>query len=964
MKGGFFVYFSFKQKTSSKVYLNYTLAFLVVAFFVYGTYLITGHELIWYLDGANQHLPLLQNFRSAVLDFLHHPFEPLEQWSFKMGLGSDTFQVYSYYSLGDIFSYLIILFPASKIVLGYQYLIVFRLYCAGLAFCFLARHFNFSQKIIVSGALVYLFNAFLLYSNIAQPFFTTPFILFPLLIVGIERILQGKSHWFLTFIFTWMLLSNYYFAFVLGIGAFIYLVLRFFIYYRQQKDWPKMIAKLALATILSLLMSAIMLIPEILAVTNSTRSATTFANGLKVYPLYYYLALPSQLINGGNRDFYFWSALGFASISFFAILYVLAKAKKYPLLTSVFGLSLVMLAFPCFGAFFNGMMSPSNRWTLMLVLPVSLSVCLLLSKIKSLSPKMLRYFTFSLLIYTAICSAIYYFQSDEKLFIPMLFLFISLGGIYLAKQNFFGDNQKALLLTILANVCLNALYYEAPYNGGYSDEMLATGAYDKLQTNQFFGLDQDLTATDQYRVSTTSQNYDLGANYHLHNALNSSVNQISSYYSIQNKFVGIFANNMQNLQYEANIPLAQVDDRTILNNFLGVKYLFNQLNQPNDDKIPAGYTLTKATRKVSDINQQTSKDQQVRMFSTDNAFPLVYFQNRVITPKQYAKLSSSQKERALASGVVVDKQIAHSLTQANLTKQVIDLDYQIISSRGNLVDPSSLTKEDPAETYQIILQLPDDQATLNLLKSSELHLELSDISYQPFSLDKQVKLETQKQTNDLTKGFLASNSSLASYKYLRTSILQGSPDNSFSLSVTSNLGTEKITQPKQSALSFYKVVKDTTMNIGYFNDSLPTSLKLTPSKLGTYHFKLKVVAIPLNQTYTKEVQKIQQNALQDLTFKTNQVSGNITTTSAGILTSSIPYSKGWTANVDGQKVPVLKTNQAFIGVKLNAGKHQVTFSYQTPGLLLGAKISLLGIILTLLCWLLERFKIKFYKNTN
>ena len=152
--------FSFNKRKIAHLYLTYTLAFITVAIFVYGTYLLTGHSLIWHLDGANQHLPLLEQYRSFLLDFLKNPSAGLAQWSWHFGLGSDTFQVYSYYTIGDVFAYLALLFPASKVALAYQLTIVLRLYCAGLSFCFLAKHFDFDRFTIVGGAMVYLFNAF------------------------------------------------------------------------------------------------------------------------------------------------------------------------------------------------------------------------------------------------------------------------------------------------------------------------------------------------------------------------------------------------------------------------------------------------------------------------------------------------------------------------------------------------------------------------------------------------------------------------------------------------------------------------------------------------------------------------------------------------------------------------------------------------------------------------------------
>ena len=277
----------------------------------------------------------------------------------------------------------------------------------------------------------------------------------------------------LTFAFTWMLINNFYFAFILGIGAMIYLVIRVFFTYRKTLNYFLVFRKLAGSTILSLLLSSVLLIPELLAVQNSTRAGSTFANGLKFYPLYYYLALPSQLINGGNRDFYFWSALGFSSIAFFGVIYVLAKYRKYPVMTAIFILSGIMLLFPAFGAAFNGLMSPSNRWTLMLCLPVSLSVCILLEHVKKLSPKMLKYITITTAIYIS----------------------VFLGLIFWLRFIDYKHAYRWANILVLLNVILNAIYFETPYNGGFANEMLPAGAYDKLQNQRYAGLDSDIVIT-------------------------------------------------------------------------------------------------------------------------------------------------------------------------------------------------------------------------------------------------------------------------------------------------------------------------------------------------------------------------------------------------------------------------------------------------------------------------------------
>jgi uncharacterized membrane protein YfhO len=65
-----------------------------------------------------------------------------------------------------------------------------------------------------------------------------------------------------------------------------------------------------------------------------------------------------------------------------------------------------------------------------------------------------------------------------------------------------------------------------------------------------------------------------------------------------------------------------------------------------------------------------------------------------------------------------------------------------------------------------------------------------------------------------------------------------------------------------------------------------------------------------------------------------------------VLVLNDAYYTGWSAAVDGQPVPLLPANVAVRGVRLPAGNHRVTFTYRTPGLRLGALISLvtLGVL--------------------
>lgn len=950
--------FTFAKKDVKKMYLKYTVLFILIAVCIFGSYAVTGHTFILSKDALNQHLPLMVKYRAAVLDFLRHPLHARQLWSWQMGLGTDTFQVYSYYTIGDIFAYLALLFPVTKMTLAYQVIIVIRMYCVGLAFLYFAQHFNFRENVILAGTVVYMVNSYLLYACVAQPFFTTTFILFPLIVVQIERILQGGSAWPLVGAFIWMMVSNYYFAYVLGIGALIFLILRVTTKYWGKINYLKTIGKLAFATITSILVSAILLVPELIAVTNSTRAGSEFASGLKVYPLYYYLFLPKQLINGGQWYFMFWSALGIVSIGFIALIYVYMQPKKYPLLTISLAISLVMLLIPAVGAFFNGMMSASNRWTLLVYLPLALVVCILLQDAPNLDRHQLWVLTIATSVYLLILFITYFFQNDTAMFMPIFFLAASMMALWMIRFHGSRFADEWLLGIIILNAGFNAIYAALPYNGGFSEKTLSRGEYQAIAKNRYGNLDQFLKHKDFYRVSTISQNKII-PEYNYDNDLTTGVYNIDSYYSLQNKYLGQFNTSLQNIQYTPNIPIRQADDRTVMNNFFGVKYLFVQSNGDNATKIPAGYVQDKVTDPVINYDQGQPQPSDIKSaqdwvptqtirYKSKNAFPLLYWQDTYIGHNRYSKLTPTEKERALASGVVVNGTSTKGMKAASLNNNIKTVRSVLVSNRNNKVNPAKLKYTDSEETYQ--LQFPQmlDKKTRKQFSGSELHVEFSQIKFTPFTMKEQLKYEQQHlQQMALNPGQLI-NHRFNQYRYWRYHVLNGSPDISFKLNFKSTFGTATIDQPKQSTLSMFKKVRNGTVNIGYYSGNLPQSLTFQPSKLGYYKLKYKVVAEKLGGNYNRQVKTIQRHALQGLKLSRNKVSGRITTNRTGILTSSIPYSNGWTATVDDKHAQVVRTNQAFVGIKLPRGTHQVILRYQVPGMKFGAEVSIVGLIWVLI----------------
>ncbi|MFK8068610.1 MAG: YfhO family protein [Gammaproteobacteria bacterium] len=79
-------------------------------------------------------------------------------------------------------------------------------------------------------------------------------------------------------------------------------------------------------------------------------------------------------------------------------------------------------------------------------------------------------------------------------------------------------------------------------------------------------------------------------------------------------------------------------------------------------------------------------------------------------------------------------------------------------------------------------------------------------------------------------------------------------------------------------------------------------------------------------------------------FKDDEIKGNITLTSKGMLFLSIPYAQGWRATVNEKQIDIQKINAGFSGLLLSRGYHQIKLKYIPPYFYEGLIVSLFSVI--------------------
>lgn len=79
--------------------------------------------------------------------------------------------------------------------------------------------------------------------------------------------------------------------------------------------------------------------------------------------------------------------------------------------------------------------------------------------------------------------------------------------------------------------------------------------------------------------------------------------------------------------------------------------------------------------------------------------------------------------------------------------------------------------------------------------------------------------------------------------------------------------------------------------------------------------------------------------------KDDTISGKITAAENGLFYTSISYTKGWKAYVDGKETEITPVGNAMLAFPLNAGEHEIVLKYVPEGYVVGLIISLLGLLL-------------------
>lgn len=953
--------------TKFKSYFSvYTIVFCICCLFCFSWYILTGRTFIGDGDGWTQHYRALIYYskwlRSIVSNIIYNHQLNIPLWDFSLGEGSDVLHTLHYYVIGDPFTVFSVFIPERFMYLYYDAMMLLRLYISGIAFSFLS--FQTQKKngyAVLAGAMSYVFCSWTIFNVVRHPYFLNPMIYFPILIIGIERILKGKRTYLFTIAVFLSAVSNFYFFYVLVMVTIIYVVIRVFtLYSKNVKQALLMLLRIVSSSILGVLLASFILLPICYSVLHDARLSAGNEFHL-LYPLSYYSQLPSLFI---TPYIPYWMCMGFSAPVLIAVFLLFYKRKENQMLKFFFIICLIICCIPVLGQILNGFSYMSNKWCWAFALLSAYILTTMWPSLMKLSMKEgITLFSMTT-IYCIVCFVLEYSRKIESfiaLLFALVFLFLTLNvGGYFSQ----GKKQLFAFLIVLIGIFNNAFWK-------YSSDDAASGTL----TKEIRQVSEELYADDASAIAYVSADTDSfyrysGRQLTKNAAMLQGISSTRYYWSLSNPHVYQFRSSTEQAE-NSPFDYAGYDDRTALISLASVLYYAI----PNGDLLPLPYGFSyidtinvKASAAEEAINKlknelmtenltedqlkiiRNSRRAEYKVYQNDFALPLSYTYNNTISTEDWELLSSVEKQETLLQAAVLDDFGTNSAKGALcLTSQNINY---TLSCNGNNI--SILNNA-------FVVTSPNATITLEFegLSNSETYCSINGLFFEGVPT---YDLYFGREDVDPLNIYNKTNWDLLSHiakKNIRKEKLFWTAPTSAQLTLKASSGTSKALAYHTNDYSWYSDRHNFTINLGYTEEA-PTSVTITFSNIGIYTFdSIDITCQPMDN-YIDMINALKQDTLINTAITTNKVSGTISLNESKLLCLSIPYSVGWKAYVDGNEADLYPTNIMYMGLNLDAGEHTIELIYKTPLLQEGIYISVIaaGVFVCLL--LLSRYRARTY----
>lgn len=647
----------FIKKQGGFLFLSWLLPviLMVIIYATMGIYPGSEHRTILASDSFSQYANFFASFNN-LLKGENHLFY---SWSGSIGL---NYWAFIAYYLGGIFTPLVFFFNNTQIPDFLYFLTILKIGCLGGAFwIYSSRTFKISKWLHVLLSVSYAMMSFALaHSEIIM--WLDALMYLPLVILGINRLMDHRKPKLLFIAYLLLFLSNFYMAFMVGVFSFLYFFARLAtdtIRYRKQVPMYFITSLLAGGA------SMIMILPTILDLRNNGEALSKIAQFKTKYTGLWDLIIKNMV---GVYDSTKAESIPFIYVGLFALIFCLFYfvTKKVSLKQKIsFGvLGLILVAsfyIEPLNLFWQGMHTPNMfnfRFSFLFSFFVLMIAGYGLEQFKREDFDTMLTILFLVLTSYILVKVItdrgdYEYLYTRSFIWSVLFLLLYLGYLFIWKHK--KNYQKFLLPLLLVTVCvemglngygiISGIMYEWHYPSRkyYSEnqtDIQALVDQTKAENQNFYRLENlnPITANDAFKYG---------------------YNGISMFSSIRNRHSSFYLNKLGYRSLYTNLNIRYANNTLLMDSLMGVKY-----NLAQGNALKFGY------EKIGEQGKYT-------LFENQYALPL-----GMLTDEQIYEEEAVESQASLLNHLADTKEDFFSFEEATLvkTKNLTQTEEQINST--------------------------------------------------------------------------------------------------------------------------------------------------------------------------------------------------------------------------------------------------------------------------------------------
>lgn len=802
-------------------------------------------------------------------------------WSFSRGLGESIFSTFQL--LFDPYNIILFLFNSKYMDIGITIVSIFKMYTLSIISFLYFKKIGIKKNILVLTALCYTFNGY--YIGWGQHYnFASMFVMFTLLLYSFECCIIDGNFKLLSISTLLICINSVYFAYMIAIFMFFYLIIRYYFEFKKQYSIWEYIICIFKPVILGVSLSSIIFIPYILSMLSAPRV------GMKTIPTIDILDIKELVtivmrffsnnllgineylgyVNYYESPFLFVGVLGTILIP--SYIWITRKQKKTVIIASIITIAII---FPSFSnPIMNALSAYTYRWTFCLIpvfcIAIAKSLQIVIDNIKYKNV----YSIFAIINVTLLLGYYIFLNLNNNLNYEKDIVFTDIKVIllilvsYIVVFRMFTDNNKSTLASLLLFILIfdlgnnafisinkrSLITHEYAINSPYFDE--SNMALEQIIKNDhdWYRVSKDYAAIDL--LDPIVQGYKGEKLYS--STISSPMLELMNVYDLKVKNSNYFYGFLENSD---------------LKNILSFKYLLSKNNLYYDN-----HTIIDNKR---DIN----------IFKNEIYFPFGFIYNNCIYYDDFEKLNKIDKQM-----IMYDAFVTEEPCQINSLKNYSYLEKQkVISSNIRKISEENI----------IINDFPRN-LSINAL-SNDLKIEI-----------------------DLTEK--ARNSSVINFEMNAQKDTKGKVYIFDSEGLTDD-GKSIEFEVKEGKHEYY--INIPTIELDKFTISIPN-----------YNGEINILNFKVFEKDYSKIKANLNNSKKIIieSYKEDAIIGNIDINEDSMLFLPIPFDNNWEIKVDDKSVEKKKINISFIGIELKAGFHKISINYIPKGLFLGAAITTITLL--------------------